>query len=87
MSSKREYEAPDVSKACERMMRALVKRAGTGEAEAVEELVRLQAVLRASLGDAVAEYRQGPAGASWADVAVLVGTTRQAAQITYGRAS
>lgn len=81
---KREYEAPHVGAASARMMRALVKRAEGGELEALEELVRLQDVLQECLQAAVTGYREGPAGASWAQVAEAVGTTRQAAHARFG---
>lgn len=77
-------EAPSLQAASRRMMRALARRAAGGEAEAVEALVALQAELAEQLADAVHGYRTGPAQASWADVAQLVGTTRQAAAMRWG---
>jgi hypothetical protein len=82
---KREYEAPDLEAAAVRMMRALVRRAEGGELEALEALVRLQDVVEEQTHAGVLAYREGPAEASWADIGRVVGTTRQAAQIRYGR--
>lgn len=84
--TRREYEAPDLQAASRRMMRALVRRAEGGELEALEALVALQADLAAALQDGVTGYRQGPAQASWADVARATGTTRQAAAMRFGKA-
>lgn len=82
---KREYEAPDLEAAASRMMAALVRRAGDGELEALEALVRLQGTAATSLRDGVGAYRTGPAEASWKDIGQVLGTSRQAAQMTYGR--
>lgn len=73
------YEAPQLEAMMGRMMRALVKRAGQGELEALEALANLQGVLEAELGHAVAAYRSGPAHASWTDIGRILGTTRQTA--------
>lgn len=78
-------EAPALASASRRMMNALARRAADGEAEAVEALVALQADLDAALAAAVEGYRVGPAEASWADVATLTGTTRQAAFARFSR--
>jgi hypothetical protein len=77
-------EAPEVGAAVQRMMQALVRRAGTGELEALEALVTLQADLDRALTDAVTAYRQGPAQATWAHIGEAVGTTRQAAFARFG---
>lgn len=76
---KREREAPEVAAAAIRMMRALARRAGNGELEALEALDALQASVQLQLGAAVAGYREGPAQASWTDVARILGMTRQSA--------
>lgn len=73
-------EAPELAAACIRMMRALARRAGDGELEALEALGQLQHTLQAQLGAAVAGYREGPAQASWTAIGEALGTTRQAAQ-------
>lgn len=61
------------------MMRALARRAGEGELEALEALAMLQDTLQAQLGAAVAGYREGPAEASWTIIGSTLGMTRQAA--------
>ena len=83
--ARREREAPEVTAAARRMMRALVKRAGDGELEALEGLVALQADLDKALEAAVHGYRTGPAQASWAAVGEAVGASRQAAQQRFGK--
>lgn len=80
-------EAPELGSACIRMMRALARRAGQGELEALEQLAFLQDSLQLQLGAAVAGYRAGPAEASWAQVGDILQMTRQSAQGRFGRAS
>lgn len=75
----REREAPEVSAACIRMMRALARRAGQGELEALEALAALQLSVDQQLGAAVAGYREGPAEASWTTIGSVLGITRQSA--------
>lgn len=75
----REREAPEVAAACIRMMRALARRAGHGELEALEALAALQLSVDQQLGAAVAGYREGPAEASWTTVGSILGITRQSA--------
>lgn len=82
-----EREAPELGAACIRMMRALARRAGQGELEALEQLAFLQDSLQLQLGAAVAGYRAGPAEASWQAVGEILGITRQSAQGRFGRAS
>lgn len=84
--ARKEREAPELGAASVRMAKALVRRAGNGELEALEELNRLQAVLDELLHQGVTAYRQGPAEASWADVGRILGTTRQSAQARFGAA-
>lgn len=75
----REREAPEVAAAADRMMRALARRAGAGELEALEALNVLQGKLQQHLHAAVVGYRTGPAQASWADVGQALNMTRQSA--------
>lgn len=75
----REREAPEVAAACIRMIRALARRAGAGELEALEALSALQDSVQLQLGAAVAGYREGPAEASWTDIGRILGMTRQSA--------
>lgn len=79
-------EAPELGAACVRMFRALARRAGDGELEALEQLAFLQDSLQLQLGAAVAGYRDGH-GFSWAAVGEALGTTRQAAQQRFQHAT
>lgn len=74
-----EVEAPELQAAVVRMIRALARRAGDGELEALEALAQLEVTLQVQLGHAVAGYRSGPAEASWAEVGRILGMTRQSA--------
>lgn len=85
-------EAPELGAACIRMFRALARRAGQGEGEALEQLSMLQDSLSMQLGAAVAGYRaftpaHGAEPYSWTDVARLLGVTRQAAQQRFADAT
>lgn len=79
------HEAPELADAALRMMRALARRAGNGELEALEALAQLEAHVGLQLGAAVAGYRaftpaHGADRYSWTDVGRALNTTRQAAQ-------
>lgn len=84
MSSRERVEAPALGGMLERMLRALVRRAGEGEAEALEELARLEELVDEALTAGVHAHREGPAAASWAKIGELVGTSRQAAFRRHG---
>lgn len=84
MSRQTKYEAPEVAGMIERSLKALARRAGEGEAEAVESLRHLEHVVGVQLGVAVNLHRLGPAKASWATIAELVGTSRSAAFQRFG---
>jgi len=73
-------EAPELAAAAIRMMRALARRAGDGELEALEALAMMQDVANVQLGAAVAGYREGPAQASWTTIGDALGMSRQAAR-------
>lgn len=76
----RQREAPELGAACVRMMRALARRAGEGELEALEQLAFIHDVsLPLQLGAAVAGYREGPVEASWAQVGEALCISRQSA--------
>jgi hypothetical protein len=79
MSTKREREAPEVASAVIRLLRALARRAGDGELEALEALAMLQTAVDQQLGAAVAGYREGPVEASWTTIGSILGITRQSA--------
>ena len=81
------YEAPQIEQMMIRMMRALVKRAGDGELEALEALANLEHQAGLRLKDAVHAYREGPAAASWTDIGRIMGTSRQTAHERFGKAA
>lgn len=84
--SQRRHEAPELASAARRMMRALAVRATEGDTEAIEQLAQLIKDAELALGTAVAGART-EVGYSWAEVANLVGTTRQNAQQRWSNAT
>lgn len=68
-----------------RIVKAYGRRVGTGDVEALPELLALSAEIDAAIAKSVAGLRS--AGYSWAEIASRLGTTRQAAQQRFGRAS
>lgn len=83
-----EPETPEIAAAARRMVRAVGKRAG-GDLEGLADLAALREVVDAELAGAVTQLRAGAqltnGGYSWADVAQVLGITRQAAQQRFGR--
>lgn len=69
----------------DRMLRALVRRAESGELEALEELARLVDQARAALSQGARAAHDGPGHYSWTEVAQTLGISRQAARQLYGR--
>lgn len=80
---KREREASDLGGMSRRVFRALVRRAGDGDVEALRELVALQDQLREAITDAGAAMHDF--GFSFTYLAAETGVTRQAARKRYGR--
>lgn len=72
------HEAPDVGAMVERMFRALVRRAGDGDTQALEQLARLELVARDSV--AAGGLALHSFGYSWTEIGTVTGTTRQAAR-------
>lgn len=70
------YEAPEIGAMIDRMLRALVRRAGEGEQEAIEQLVQLGDRLPAYQARALVAGREF--GYSLAELATATGTSRQA---------
>lgn len=68
-----------------RIVRAYARRVGDGDVEALPELLALSAEVDAAIVKSVAGLRE--AGYSWSEIAARLGTTRQAAQQRFGRAS
>lgn len=67
----------------ERMVRAYARRVGDGDPVDLARMVEIRAAFERALVEAVRGQRD--AGFSWREVAEGLGTTRQSAQITYGR--
>lgn len=83
---KQTREAADIAAMLERMMRAMVRRAGEGDLEALRELHRLQGVIGEKVTEAGgAAYATGHY--SWTDIAGEVGMTRQAARQRFAGAA
>lgn len=70
------HEAPEVGAAAKRMVRALVRRAGEGDTEALEQLRDLDDLTRQAVADALRQMNAN--GYSWAQLARVTGTSRQA---------
>lgn len=81
MSTRRRksYEAKDVADAAGRMIRGLVKRAGTGDQEALYHLVQLQGQLAEAITEAGARMHLD-ADYSYTTLAGELGISRQAAR-------
>lgn len=68
-----------------RIMRALGRRVSEGDIDSLTEITRLQAELDALLVTTVVNLRSEPWNYSWAQIGTALGTTRQAAQIRFGK--
>jgi hypothetical protein len=77
--AKRRHEAPELGSASKRFMRALVRRAGEGDTEALEALVGLQAVLQEAITDA-GRVLHDEADYSYTELANVLGISRQGAR-------
>jgi len=66
-----------------RVVGAHGRRVGTGDVEALAELVALSDDIDRAIGDAVTGLRRF--GYSWAEIAARIGVTRQAAQQRWGK--
>lgn len=74
----RQRESPEVGSAALRMMRALVRRAGEGDTEALEWLAHLERELPALITEAGAAAHRF--GYTYTTLAQCLGVTRQAAR-------
>lgn len=81
--AKREREPAEIGAMSRRVFRALVRRAGDGDVEALRELVALQDQLREAITDA-GRAMHDDAGFSFTYLAAETGVTRQAARKRYG---
>lgn len=78
--SARPRGAPEVGAAAVRMVMALVRRAESGEVEALEELQRLAGLVPVHYRQAIRLAHDGPMGYSYTDLGKWLGITRQAAR-------
>lgn len=76
-------ETPDFADMLARMIRAYGRRVGDGDPIDLARMVEIEREFRRAIRVAVQGQRD--AGFSWREVAEGLGTTRQSAQITYGR--
>lgn len=81
--AKKTYETTDYAAMMRRMLKAHGRRVADGDVEDLAELLELQAILDATIQEAVQGQRENH-GRSWADVARAAGTSRQAAQKRWG---
>ena len=77
-------ENPEFAAFAGRILRAAARGVADGDIEGLAALVALRSELDGAIADAVAGLRSVPWCYSWADVAQVLGTTRQAAQQRYG---
>jgi hypothetical protein len=82
--AKQEYETTEYAAMLRRMLTAYGKRVGGADVEDLADMLALQAQLATIVQDAVTRQRED-LGRSWADIAQAAGTTRQAAQMKWGR--
>ena len=66
-----------------RVIRAYSRRVAAGDIEAITAMARLADDIDTAIGDAITGLRSG-SGYSWADIALRLGVTRQAAQQRWG---
>jgi len=82
---RREVETTEYLAMVRRLLRAAGQRVGNADEVELAELVELRDHLETAISDAVAIQRVW--GRSWAYIARGLGTTRQAAQQHYGKAT
>jgi hypothetical protein len=86
MAAKRERETTEYAGMVRRIIRAHGRRVADADEVDLAELVAIRDTLEDAIADAVRGQREQH-GASWADVARGLGTSRQAAQMRYGKAA
>jgi hypothetical protein len=80
----RVVENPEYAAFAARILRAAARRVADGDVEGLAGLVALRCELDAAISEAVQGLRSPKWSYSWADIARVLGTTRQAAQQRYG---
>ncbi|MCW3041885.1 MAG: hypothetical protein JWL57_43 [Actinobacteria bacterium] len=83
----RVVENPEFAAFARRILRAAARRVADGDVEGLPGLVALRSEVEAAIGEAIGGLRSPQWSYSWADIARVLGTTRQAAQQRYGGAS
>ena len=78
------YETTDYAAMMRRMVSAYGRRVGDADPEDLAAMLELKAHLDAAIQDAVTLQRSTH-GRSWADIAKGAGTSRQAAQMRWGK--
>jgi hypothetical protein len=81
----RVVENPEYAAFACRILRAAARRVGDGDIEGLASLVALRSEVEAAIGEAITGLRSPKWAYSWAQIAQVLGTTRQAAQQRYGR--
>lgn len=83
--SQRHVDNDQFAAFCRRIIRAYARRVADGDEVDLAEMVAVRDEMDEAIAAAVAGMRGH--GASWAYIAAGLGTTRQAAQMRFGRAS
>lgn len=81
-----EREAPEIGEMTRRMVRALVRRAGEGDWQALEQLAELETATREAIGQALVLMHDTGARYSWSELGDVLGVSRQAAEQRANRA-
>jgi hypothetical protein len=84
MGRKRIYETTEYAGMMKRLVTAYGRRVGDADVEDLGEMLALQAHFQDVVAQAVQAQREVH-GRSWADIAQAAGTTRQAAQMKWGK--
>lgn len=79
---RRERETPEYAQMVRRIIRAHGRRCADADPEDLAELIEMSQTLDEAITEAVAGLRHN--GFSWAQIAVPLGITRQAAQMRFG---
>lgn len=81
---KRTYETTEYAAMLGRMIAAYGRRVGDADPEDLAEMLALQRRFDELVGDAV-RFQRERHGRSWAEIGAAAGTSRQAAQMKWGK--
>lgn len=84
MGAKKTYETTEYARMLSRMLAAYGRRVADADVEDLTEMFELRDQLDSVIASAVAGQREAH-GRSWADIGRAAGTTRQAAQMRWGK--